>query len=44
MLTKEEMKQMMIQMAEYLKTFELTDEEISGVLNIAKINAIINGS
>lgn len=44
MLTREEMKKMMIQMAETLKTFGLNDEEILGVLNIAKIEAIINGT
>ena len=44
MLTKEAMNQMMNQMAEYLKSFGLNDEEISGVLNIAKIDAIINGT
>ena len=44
MLTKEDMKQMLIQMTEYLKTFGLNDEEILGILNIAKIDAIINGT
>lgn len=44
MLTKEEMKQVMIQMETYLKTFGLSDDEILGAINVAKIEAILNGT
>ena len=44
MVTKEEMKQLLIQMADYLKTLGLTNEEILGVVNIANFEAIINGT
>lgn len=44
MITKEEMNKIMKQMEEFLKSMGLNDDEIADVINISKIESVINGT
>lgn len=44
MITKDEMKNLMMTMADYLKSFGLSDEDILGAVTLMKANAVRNGT
>lgn len=43
MITKDDMRKLMNQMVDFLKTKGLTDEEIIGAITVMKANAVARG-